>query len=84
MIVNVGPDKPTQIRVVAEKIVEISGKKIKIKYDPSKPIGAFSRTANSEKVKAVLDWKPKIDLDEGLKRTYFWARKRLTKTQNCY
>ncbi len=77
IILNVGSDLPVPIRVIAEKIVKISGKIITIKYDPSKPVGPVSRTANITKIKNSLGWSPKISLDEGLKRTYAWTEKRL-------
>jgi nucleoside-diphosphate-sugar epimerase len=80
LIVNVGSDKPTPIRVLAEKIVEISGKSIEVKYDPSKPVGPLSRTADITKARKVLGWSPKVSLEEGLRKTYAWAEKRLSST----
>lgn len=77
MIVNVGSDQQVPIRAMAEKIVKISGKGISMKYDPSKPVGPISRTADISKAKTLLDWYPKTSLDEGLKRTYAWIEKRL-------
>jgi nucleoside-diphosphate-sugar epimerase len=77
LIVNIGSDKPTPIRVLAEKIVEISGKNIEIKYDPTKPAGPLSRTADITKARKVLGWSPKVSLEEGLRKTYAWAEKRL-------
>jgi len=77
LIVNVGSDKPTPIRVLAEKIVEISGKSIEVKYDPSKPVGPLSRTADITKARRVLGWSPKVSLEEGLRKTYAWAEKKL-------
>jgi GDP-D-mannose 3',5'-epimerase len=79
IIVNVGSDEEVPIKRIAEKIVEISGKTIKIKYDHSKPVGPISRTANIQRAKALLGWEPKVDLDKGLKLTYLWAEKKLTK-----
>jgi len=77
LIVNVGSDKPTPIRVLAEKIVEISGKSIEVKYDPSKPVGPLSRTADIAKARKILGWDPKVGLEEGLRKTYAWAEKKL-------
>jgi nucleoside-diphosphate-sugar epimerase len=80
LVVNVGSDKPTTIRELAEKIVEISGKNIEVKYDPSKPVGPLSRTADITKARKVLSWSPKVSLEEGLRKTYAWAEKRLLST----
>jgi len=76
-VVNLGSDQPVPVRVIAEKIVGISGKDIDIKYDPSKLVGPISRTADISKAKALLEWQPTTSLDEGLRRTFAWAKKRL-------
>lgn len=75
--VNIGSGQPTSIDTVAQKAMSISGKRIKITYDTTKPVGPLSRTADISKAKALLGWEPKVDLDEGLRRTYTWAEKRL-------
>jgi len=77
VIVNVGSDEEVLIKTIAEKIVKISGKGIEMKYDPTKPVGPTSRTADISRARALLEWQPKISLDEGLRRTYLWAGKRL-------
>ena len=35
--------------------------------------------ADVDKAKKLLNWEPKISLDEGLKRTISWIRKNLSK-----
>ena len=77
IIVNVGSDEEVLIRTIAEKIVKISGKSIEIKYDLTKPVGPASRTADIGRAKTLLEWRPIVGLDEGLRRTYTWAEKRL-------
>lgn len=77
VIVNIGADTATKIGILAEKIAHFSGKNMKIIYDPSKPAGPMSRTADNSYARLLLDWQPKISLDEGLRRTYLWEEKRL-------
>jgi len=48
-----------------------------VEYDLSKPQGVRGRNANLTLVKKVLDWEPKISLEEGLRRLYDWTRERL-------
>jgi nucleoside-diphosphate-sugar epimerase len=79
LILNIGSGKATSIREIAEKIIKISGKKIKPIYDKTKPVGPISRTANINKVKKILNWKPKVNIEEGLEKTYFWIQKILVK-----
>ena len=77
IVVNTGSDQAIAISLLAEKIVEVSGKDIKIKYAPSKPVGPISRTADVTKARNLLGWQAEVDLEEGLKRTYTWLEKRL-------
>jgi GDP-D-mannose 3',5'-epimerase len=78
-IVNIGSDKPITIGALAEKIVRLSGKDAQIKYDPTKPVGPISRTADISQARARLGWQPRVSIDEGLKRTYAWVEKRMKK-----
>jgi len=75
-IVNIGSDKAIKISTLAEKIAHISGKNMEIIYDLSQPSGPFSRTADNRQAKSLLNWEPKVSLDEGLRRTYKWEEKR--------
>ena len=77
IIANVGSGKPVSIGTVAEKVVGLSGKDIKIIYDPTKPVGPLSRTADITKARTLLDWQPKVSLDDGLRRTYLWIQRSL-------
>jgi nucleoside-diphosphate-sugar epimerase len=70
--IQLGPSICTSIKQVAEIIVEISGKKIEIRYDISKPEGDKSRAADYTKAKSLLGWEPKISLIDGLKEQYSW------------
>jgi nucleoside-diphosphate-sugar epimerase len=49
---------------------------MEIKYDTGKPVGPISRTADIARARALLGWQPRISLDEGLKRTYTWVKKK--------
>jgi len=71
--VNIGSDRMVTINELAEMIIRISGKDIKPSYDLSKPQGVRGRNADITLAKRVLGWKPKITLEEGLRRTYEWA-----------
>jgi nucleoside-diphosphate-sugar epimerase len=75
--INVGSGKPTEISTLANKIVQISGKNIHLEFDTSKPVGPLSRTADMTRTKQLLDWQPRVSLDEGLLRTWEWAQNKL-------
>ncbi len=83
LVVNIGWDKTVLISELAEKIVELSGKDIDIIYDPTRPVGPVSRTADITRAVASLGWQPRISLEEGLKRTYAWAQRRISAANAC-
>ena len=80
--VNIGSDRLVTIDELTKIIIEISGKNISISHDLSKPQGVRGRNADLTLVKSALGWEPKISLEEGLKRTYEWAEKRMGELEN--
>jgi nucleoside-diphosphate-sugar epimerase len=73
--VNIGSDRLVTVDELANIIIGISGKKIGLRHDLTKPQGVRGRNASLDLVKEVLGWQPKISLEEGLRRTYQWAEK---------
>ena len=78
--IQIGNDTKTTVNEIADKVIEISGKKIEKKYDLSKPTGDLGSAADCSLAEEVLGWKQKVSLDEGLRLTYEWAE-RFLKTQ---
>ena len=81
-VIQIGPNVCTTIREIAEIIVEISGKKINIVHDTSKPEGDLGRCADYKKAREILGWEPKVKLGDGLSELYIWIEKELSKTVN--
>lgn len=80
--IQLGPDVCTSIREVAEMIVDISGKKIEIIYDRTKPEGDRGRCADYSKAKRVLGWEPRISLRTGLTQLYRWVEDRISQEKS--
>jgi GDP-D-mannose 3',5'-epimerase len=81
VIVNVGSGRPVTVASIAKNITRISGKKMTIIYDPNRPVGPVSRTADISQTKTRLGWEPEVDFYEGLSRTYAWVEARLKKSR---
>lgn len=77
-VIQLGPNYSTSIAEIAKKIVLLSGKKIDIKFDITKPEGDFDRMADNSKAKELLNWRPQISIDEGLKEVFMWCKKKLS------
>lgn len=76
--INLGSDEVVSINKLAEKIIKISGKTIPLKHDLSGPKGTYRYCADTTKMRKILDWSPEVSLDEGLRKTYEWAERKLT------
>lgn len=81
-VIQIGPEVCTSIREIAERVVKISGKSIRISYDLTRPEGDKSRAADYTKAKNTLGWNPRISLDEGLSRLYRWIQSDIQKNEN--
>lgn len=71
-IFNLGTGKTTQVNIIAEKIIE-TVKKVPIQYKPHPPGDPFGGYADTTLMNKLLDWKPKITLDEGIQRYCEWV-----------
>ena len=76
-IINVGSSNEISIRDLAFKISKIAKKKIKIRYDESRerPYYVNRLVCNNDKAQKLLNWKPTITMDQGLKKLFQWAIK---------
>jgi GDP-D-mannose 3',5'-epimerase len=77
LILNVGNERATTIKELAETIVKVSGKKIEIRYDKWKPVGLLSRIPSIDRAVEKLAWKPHTTLQDGLRLTFKWMESEL-------
>ncbi len=68
---NVGTGTDLTIAELAEKIRSVVGFKGEIRWDTGKPDGTPRKLLDTSRIEA-LGWRPRIGLDEGLRRTYQW------------
>jgi GDP-D-mannose 3',5'-epimerase len=80
--VNIGSDRLVTIDELAQIVIKISGKNIIVKHDLSKPQGVRGRNADITLVRKEIGWEPKVSLEEGLRRTYDWAKVRIDELIN--
>ena len=70
-MLNVGSGHEVSIRELAEIICEIIDYQGGVEFDSQKPDGTPRKLLDSTKINA-LGWRAKIDLKQGLARTYEW------------
>ena len=71
--VNLGTGEDIKLKDLALLIKNVVGFEGEIKYDLSKPDGTLRKLLDVSKMKA-LGWKPRISLEEGIKRVYMEIR----------
>ena len=73
--VNLGNPKEFSILELAKKIIKLTNSKSKIIYKPLPDNDPKQRQPNINLAKKELKWNPKIELDEGLKKTISYFEK---------
>lgn len=77
-IFNIGNPKGTiTISSLAEKIISLCKSKSEIVYVPKNYVDVELRIPSIEKAKELLGFNPKVDLNEGIVRTYNWYKSNL-------
>lgn len=75
--INLGSDRLVTVDDLIEIIAGAADKRVRKRYDTSKPQGVRGRNSDNTKLREVLDWEPEITLEEGLARTYEWISREL-------
>ena len=68
--VNIGNPDEISLLDFAKEILELTGNKVKIIYEPLPVDDPKQREPDITKAKQLLDWEPKVKRKEGLKITY--------------
>ena len=83
-VINIGSGFEISINDLANKIISLIGKKVNIVSDSKRIRPQKSEVerlmADNSKAKELLNWQPKVSLDQGLRKTIDW----FSKFQNRY
>ena len=76
-IINVGSENEIRIGDLVTKLSKIMKVKTRIKRDESRlrPYDVNRLVCNNKKAQKLLNWRPTISINKGLKMTFDWARK---------
>ena len=76
-VFNIGNPNEMTVGQLAEKIVELTNSTSEIKYLELPNDDPKQRKPDITKAKKILNWEPKINLEDGLKITIDWIKKEL-------
>ena len=72
--VNLGSATEISIADLAELIAKVTGFEGRFVWDPSKPDGQPRRSVDGSKARELLGWSPRVDIEEGMRRSVEWYR----------
>ena len=72
--VNVGNPSEITLKQFAEEVIALTGTKQKIVYKPLPVDDPKQRRPDITRAKEILNWEPKVERKEGLKKTYEYFR----------
>jgi nucleoside-diphosphate-sugar epimerase len=75
--VNIGNPKEFTVAQLAELVIELTGSKSKLIYEPLPVDDPQRRLPDITKAKSLLGWEPRVQLKEGLLETIAWYKKQL-------
>lgn len=70
--VNLGTDEETTVRELVQRLVALSGRRMTVQFDASKPSGQPRRTCDTSKAKRLIGFTARVPLAEGLAQTMAW------------
>jgi nucleoside-diphosphate-sugar epimerase len=73
-IVNLGGDSPTVLSDIIDRISQLLGRKAKIDFQPLHRADVTATWADIGKAGKLLDWRPQVSVEEGLRRSVEWYR----------
>jgi dTDP-glucose 4,6-dehydratase len=76
--VNIGNPREMTLLQLARQIIQMSGSRSEVVFRPLPTDDPKVRQPDITKARRVLGWEPKIEVEDGLRRTIDWCRKLVT------
>jgi len=73
-VVNLGNNHPNKLTTAIKLIEKYAGKKAQFEYKEFYKADMKATCADIEKARKLLEWQPKVSLEEGIKRTVEWTK----------
>lgn len=83
-VLNIASAKEISIKDLISKIAKLMNCKKPIIYDKSRPGDVRRFIGSNSLAKKIINYKPKVDFEEGLRRTINWYRNLFTSPQKAF
>ena len=74
LIINLGTGKGHSVKQIIDKVKEVTGKPIKVVYTERRPGDPAELVADNEKSTQLLNWKPRLGLNEIISTAWNWHK----------
>ncbi|MEX2599050.1 MAG: NAD-dependent epimerase/dehydratase family protein [Dehalococcoidia bacterium] len=71
-VINVGNDRPVELRYVISEIEKATGRSAKVDYQPFQPTDVRATHASIDKARSLLGWQPETPIEQGVAKTAAW------------
>jgi dTDP-glucose 4,6-dehydratase len=78
--VNIGNPQEMTLLELAKRIIRLTGSRSEIVFRPLPEDDPKVRQPDIGRARALLGWEPRVDTDEGLRRTFEWFRDKLRRS----
>jgi len=72
--INIGNPREMTIKEIADTIIRMTGSKSKVVYKPLPTDDPKQRRPDITRARTLLEWEPKVDLEQGLVKTIEYFR----------
>jgi UDP-glucose 4-epimerase len=62
------------VREILDACRRVTGRNLRVELLPGRPIDAPANVLDSTRAARILGWSPRVEFEEGLRRTWEWIR----------
>lgn len=73
-IINIGNSSPLSLRELLSVFEKVIGSSAKVRIRPSNSVSSELNFADITKAKKLLDWEPKVSIEEGISKLISWFK----------
>jgi nucleoside-diphosphate-sugar epimerase len=71
-IVNLGGERPAEVRELVATVERALGRKAEVRHEPPHPADVPRTAACIDKARRLLDWEPRVSLEQGVAEAVAW------------